>query len=81
MNHTVCVNCEAKLEAGDGAGTRAGPKGRLWLQPNTPAQGNSGSETRVGHRVLSRSVRSVLFRSLKGTFQSFPFLFRVFGDL
>ena len=36
---------------------------------------------RVGHRVLFRSVHSVLFSSLKGTFRSFPFFFRVFGDL
>ena len=36
---------------------------------------------RVGHRVLFPLVRSVLFRSLKGTFCSFPFFFRVFGDL
>ena len=28
-------------------------------------------EIRVGHRVLFRSVRSVLFHSLKGTFRSF----------
>ena len=27
------------------------------------------------------TVRSVLFRSLKGAFCSFPFFFRVFGDL
>ena len=31
--------------------------------------------SRVGHRVLFRLVRSVLFRSLKGTFHSFPFFF------
>ena len=31
--------------------------------------------SRVGHRVLFRSVCSVLFRSLKGTFRSFPFFF------
>ena len=36
---------------------------------------------RVGHCVLFRSVRSVLFHSLKGTFHSFLFFFRVFGDL
>ena len=36
---------------------------------------------RVGHRILFRSVRSVLFRSLKEMFRSFPFFFRVFSDL
>ena len=38
-------------------------------------------EAGVGHRVLFRLVRSVLFSSLKGMFCSFPFFFRVFGDL
>ena len=32
---------------------------------------------RVGHRVLFRSVHYVLFRSLKRTFRSFTFFFRV----
>ena len=36
---------------------------------------------RVGHSVLFRSVRYVLFRSKKRTFRSFPFFSRVFGDL
>ena len=36
---------------------------------------------RVGHRVLFRLLRSVLFRSLKRMFCSFPFFFRIFGDL
>ena len=36
---------------------------------------------RVGHRVLFCSVHSVLFRSLKRTFCSFPFFSRVLGDL
>ena len=36
---------------------------------------------KVGHRVLFRSERSVLFRSKKRTLRSFPFLSRVFGDL
>ena len=31
MHYTICVNFEAKIEAG------AGPKSRLRLQPNTPA--------------------------------------------
>ena len=36
MHYTICVNFEAKIEAG------AGPKSRLRLQPNTPAPGDSG---------------------------------------
>ena len=47
---------------------------RIWLKL-------SGIAGRVGHRVLFCSVRSVLFRSLKGTFRSFPFFFQFFGDL
>ena len=37
--------------------------------------------TRVGHSVLFRSERSVLFRSKKRTLHSFPFFSRDFGDL
>ena len=37
--------------------------------------------SRVGHRVLLRSERSVLSRSKKRTLRSFPFFFRVFRDL
>ena len=33
MYHTICVNYEAKINAGAGAG----PNGRLRLQPNPPA--------------------------------------------
>ena len=40
MYHTICVNYEAKIEDGTGAG----PKWRLRLQPNTPAPGGSGFE-------------------------------------
>ena len=36
---------------------------------------------RVGHRVLFRLVSSVLFRSLKRLFRSFPFFFRFFCNL
>ena len=36
---------------------------------------------RVGHRVLFRSERSVLFRSKKRTLHSFQFFSLVFGDL
>ena len=32
---------------------------------------------RNGHRVLFRSVRSILFRSFKGMFRSFPFFFEL----
>ena len=38
-------------------------------------------KTRVGHCVLFRSARSVLFHSLKWTFHSFVFFSWVFGDL
>ena len=39
------------------------------------------SKIRVGHSVLFRSVRYVLFRSKKSMLRSFPFFSRVFGDL
>ena len=39
MYHIICVNYDAKIEAGPRAG--AGPKSRLRLQPNIPAPGGS----------------------------------------
>ena len=53
----------------------------VWLHDSKDTAEPDSIKIRVGHWVLFCSVASVLFCSLKGMFRSFPFFFRVFGDL